>query len=25
MAAIGTLSALVGYVVGALLKIPPTP
>ncbi len=25
MAAIGTLSALVGYAVGALLKIPPTP
>lgn len=25
MAAIGTLSALVGYAVGALLKVPPTP
>ena len=25
MAAIGTLSALVGYAVGVLFKIPPTP
>ena len=25
MAVIGTVSALVGYAVGALLKVPPTP